>query len=374
MKKHKTEVETMADTRKKSPARTVLKIVISVILALIIIVLAYLAYVLIAYHRIDDNVSLDVSGNADRIIEAGEEYTLISYNIGFAAYTPDFGFFMDGGDESRAASRESVLNVMDGITGFLSQNDADIYVIEEVDFDSDRSYHVDEREIIENSLVGYSRVFAQNYDSPYLFYPFTCPHGASKSGILTLSKFPITSSLRRSLPIEESLMKLVDLDRCYSVSRIPAPDGKELVVFSAHLSAYTSDGKVSTEQVKMLVSEMQAEYEKGNYVIAAGDFNKDLIGKGSEVFGVKNQDCTWALPLPDGIFDGTNISLSVPFDENDPVPSCRNADGPYNPEQYVITPDGFIVSDNITVTSSEVMDMGFIYSDHNPVRLTFILD
>ena len=28
----------------------------------------------------------------------GTEYTALTYNIGFGAYTPDFSFFMDGGE------------------------------------------------------------------------------------------------------------------------------------------------------------------------------------------------------------------------------------------------------------------------------------
>lgn len=56
------------------------------------------------------------------------------------------------------------------------------------------------------------------------------------------------------------------------------------------------------------------------------------------------------------------------------VPSCRNADGPYTPEQFVITIDVFIVSDNVKVISSRVEDTGFAYSDHNSVTLVFELE
>ena len=49
--------------------------------------------------------------------------------------------------------------------------------------------------------------FAQNYDSPYLFYPILRPHGASLSGLMTLSDEYISKRLRRSLPIESGFMK-----------------------------------------------------------------------------------------------------------------------------------------------------------------------
>ena len=49
-------------------------------------------------------------------------------------------------------------------------------------------------------------------------------------------------------------MKLVDLDRCYSVSRVPLENGRELVLYNFHLSAYTSDGTIAEEQLEMLLS------------------------------------------------------------------------------------------------------------------------
>ncbi len=55
------------------------------------------------------------------------------------------------------------------------------------------------------------------------------------------------------------------------------------------------------------------------------------------------------------------------------MPSCRNADAPYHEGQYVVTVDGFLVSDNVIVNSATVIDTGFAYSDHNPVTMTFTL-
>lgn len=66
--------------------------------------------------------------------------------------------------------------------------------------------------------------------------------------------------------------------------------------------------------------------------------------------------------------------MVAPFNEEKPVPSCRNADGPYNDNQFVLTVDGFIVSDNVTVSGSDVYDLEFKYSDHNPVYMTFKLN
>ena len=194
--------------------------------------------------------------------------------------------------------------------------------------------------------------------------------------MLTLSKFNVfrDSAIRKSLPVEDSLMKFFDLDRCYSKLRVQVENGKELVLFTAHLSAYTSDGVVATEQIKILTADMQAEYDKGNYVICGGDFNKDLLGDSENIFGKSGQGQTWAQPFPTEFLNGKNLTLVSSLDESNPIPTCRNADGPYSEEQFVLTVDGFIVSDNITVNSCAVVSEGFLYSDHNPVMLKFILN
>ena len=349
------------------------KVLLCIVLAFVLAVGAYVAYVFIDYHRIGD-MELTPEGDAAATeLAAGKRYTVLSYNIGFGAYEDDYGFFMDGGTESWAWSEERLTANVDAIAAFLAQQKADFYLLQEVDIDSTRSYHVDERQPIYQALPGMSHVFAQNYDSPFLMYPLTQPHGASKSGLLTFSPAAISSAKRVELPIESSVMKLVDLDRCYSVSRIPVDDSKELILYNLHLSAYTSDGTIATEQLKLLLADMQAEYEAGNWCVAGGDFNKDLLGDSVVWFGEADQDYSWAQPIPDGIFDGYDVTLAAPLDEDAPVPSCRNADGPYHQGQYVLTVDGFMVSKNVALESAEVIDTGFRWSDHNPVKMVFTL-
>ena len=73
------------------------------------------------------------------------------------------------------------------------------------------------------------------------------------------------------------------------------------------------------------------------------------------------------------MFANTGLTLVVPEGKNGPVPTCRNADGPYHEGQYVLTVDGFLVSDNVTVTDSGVVNLAFAYSDHNPISMTFTL-
>ena len=42
---------------------------------------------------------------------------------------------------------------------------------------------------------------------------------------------------------------------CYSVCRLPVEGGRELVLYTLHLSAYSADGSISVEQLKLLLSD-----------------------------------------------------------------------------------------------------------------------
>ena len=275
-----------------------LRILLVILLAIVLLFLGYFAYVMLSYSRLEDNLPLDVQGESDKTAAAGVPYNILSYNIGFGAYEPDYGFFMDGGKESWAFSEKRLIANMENIAEFINSQNADICILQEVDQNATRTYHFDEREFLTEKLAGYSSVWAENWNSPFLFYPFIKPHGSTLAGIMTFSMPGIASALRISLPIETGLMKLVDLDRCYSVSRIPVNNGRELVLYNLHLSAYTSDGKIAEEQLKMLIEDMSAEYGKGNYVIGGGDFNKDLLGDSAAVFGVNGATIPGHSPSP----------------------------------------------------------------------------
>ena len=245
-----------------------------------------------------------------------------------------------------------------------------LVLLQEVDTDGTRSYHINQKNLITEKHQGFDSVFAENYDSPYFLYPVYEPIGANKSGILTLSRFNVESSVRKSLPVEKSFSKYFDLDRAYSVSVIKTDNGRELVVYNVHLSAYTSDGTISEEQLKILSEDMEAQYRKGNYIIAAGDFNKDILGDSSKYFERPEGQYNWAAPfndslLPQGIksYSGSN------------APTCRNADSPFKGDgtDFVLSVDGVLVSDNVEIISCETVDTSFAYSDHNPVILKFVL-
>ena len=119
-----------------------LKIIGIVLLAVLVLAGGYVAYVFAAYHRIEDNQKLAVVSGQTQTARAGETYRIACWNIGFGAYEDDYSFFMDGGTESWAWSEERLLQNLDEIGAVIESLDSDITLLQEVDFDSTRTYHV----------------------------------------------------------------------------------------------------------------------------------------------------------------------------------------------------------------------------------------
>lgn len=352
-------------------ARRIVKIALWAVAALLLAVLCYVAYVLLSYDRIPDNIPLEPQNTGkDEALRLNVPYRAVTQNVGFGAYTADFTFFMDGGKESRAESRESVLSCIRSAADEAKALDPDFILFQEVDLDATRSFHVDQRALLEECFPPYSSTFAINYHSAYLMYPIFEPHGASDSGLLTLSRYNASSALRRSLPISTSLSKLLDLDRCYSVTRYPVENGKELVIYNVHLSAYGSSDEIRTAQMTMLFEDMKAEYEKGNYCVCGGDFNHDFTGDSTQrLNGGSSVDFGWAQPFPAELLPA---GIRRCMDYKALTPTCRNCDIPYKQGNFTIIVDGFLVSENVEVKTVENISCDFSFSDHNPVVLEFI--
>lgn len=343
--------------------KRILKIIGTVLLVLVIVVVAFLGYFTLREYRPDDIETVEQS-NGSRQLNKEETLTLVTFNTGYAGLSRDEDFFMDGGTKVQPDSKELVEENLAGIADILQQLNADIYFLQEVDLDSKRSYHINEKEYYETQL-NLEAMFAYNYKCDYVPYPWP-PIGKVNSGLVTMTDYQVGEASRISLPVPFSWpIRTCNLKRCMLEVRIPIQDSeKELVLINFHLEAYDNgEGKIA--QSKMLAEKLQIEYEKGNYVIAGGDFNQTF--EGMDTYAILNTE-NW---VP-GIITQEDIPEGFSFAVADNVPTCRllNAaySGNYEDSQvYVI--DGFIVSDNLEVIQIENIDVDFQYSDHQPVRL-----
>lgn len=381
----------------KKKAKKIIWISVSVVIGVpLITALSYVGYVVFSYKRIG-TTSLEVNGRGQSdTIENGKTLTLTTYNIGFGAYSPDYTFFRDKGYDTdgkktsgtygKGISREDVEKNTNGSISVIQELQSDFYAIQEVDIDADRSYHINQKEEIENSRNGYDNTFAVNFDSAYLCYPLNDPHGKSKSGMATYSKYQIQESERKEYTIATGFSKFFDLDRCFTVNRRKRKDGKEFVLINSHRSAYDEGGVIRDTQIKELHSFRKSEAEKGNYVIAAGDFNHDLLTDNPRYPQYDRNNVPYKdriqQPKPDWLSYRFQEDKTSPFDDGFTVyaannePSCRDCDVVYESDStFVSTVDGFVVSDNVEVKKVSTLKVGtgFLYSDHQPSTLEFVL-
>jgi endonuclease/exonuclease/phosphatase family metal-dependent hydrolase len=370
----------------------VLAIVLAIWFLVVVVVFGgYFGYVALSYYRIDDNLALSVEGNAESKVKLGGEYSLMSYNVGFGAYSPEYTFFMDEGQmtngtktvgvHGKGISYSDVKKNVDGQESVIKAQSTDFVFLQEVDKEADRSYKINMYEQFTKALPTYSNVYASNFHTAYLFYPFNDPIGATKdAGILTLSKYKIESSVRRSLPLSDSFISnLFDLDRCFSVSYLPIEGSdKKLTLINIHMSAYDEGGTVRTKQLEMLNTFLATEKANGNYVIVGGDFNHCLI---ADDFDTDEEALTYFASqqvTPDwvkgSILHNAELTAGYQIYANKSISTCRGADMVYEEGvTYTTVIDGFIVSDNISVINENTIDTNYLYSDHNPVKIKFIL-
>ncbi len=345
------------------------KILKAILILLLVVVVAVGG--LVGFLTVTEYKPADVEALELRTLNAGvggavpaEALTVLSWNIGYAGLGKEQDFFLDGGTHARPGSAELVNRYLNGIRESIAAKDADLVMLQEVDTDSSRTYGIDET----TALIQNMGVYALNYSCPFVPIPLP-PMGKVHSGLFTTADYTVTGAERVALPCPFSWpLSAANLKRCLLVSRLPVEGSdRELVLVNLHLEAY-DDGEGKIAQTRQLMDLLQEEYEKGNYVIAGGDFNQVFPGS-LEVYPNSHPEL-WEVgaleeaSLPEGFRYAFDVS----------APTCRLLNQPYDPadtantQYYVI--DGFIVSPNVSVDAVETLDLGFENSDHNPVRMT----
>ncbi len=301
-------------------------------------------------------------------------HSLVSWNIGYAGLGKQSDFFLSGGKNVRPSKKLSY-EYFEGIKNSLKDISSEIIFLQEADIKAHRSYNVNQIEEVEKAL-NVNGSFGHSYKC--IFVPFPLPPiGKVESGVATFSNYVIESSKRHSLPVLFKWpFRTANLKRCFLATRIPIYDGetatgKYLVLVNFHLEAF-DNGQAKIEQTKKLMEYLVWEYEQGNYVIAGGDFNQSFPDAKEIPFVGPEK---W---LP-GKLEKSSLQVGWDYCYDDSVPSCRSTYAPYIGEkaknhdwQYYLI-DGYIKSPNVKVTKVKTIDNDFVYSDHNPIYLEFLL-
>jgi len=350
---------------------TIIFVVLGIVLLLIILAGTGILWLSSKEYKPADRESVVVSPSLSLKPARFQPIELIIWNIGYASLGANEDFFMDGGKGVRPGQAGIVEENVRAIQAFFASVTPDIIFLQEIDVNSKRSYGINQVEYFSKAWKG-SSAFALNFKCPFVPVPFFDFIGKVESGILTLNSFGTSSAERISLPSPFSWPeRIAQLKRCLLVQRIPIRENSsELVLVNLHLEAYDSGGAGRIAQTRVLAEFLKAEYGKGNYCVAGGDFNQ-VFPAFKDVFPIQQNEF-----FTPGIVDDSLFGEGWIFAADPSSPSCRSLDKPYdgnreNFQFYII--DGFILSPNVELISVKTQDLDFKNSDHNPVKLTFSL-
>ena len=358
--------------------KKIIKIICMILIMLVLLAGTVLAYLSVDEYKPEEVQVLEIEGESHKTLEKNKSYKIMTWNIGYGALGDNADFFMDGGRMVNTADKERVNANLAGIRSYVENESPDIFLSQEIDRKSARSHFVDEvgyfRVNSFNPVFSGSSVFAANFKVAFIPLPVP-PIGKVYAGINTFSDYTMSYAVRQALPCPFSWpLSTINLKRCLQVMRMPvAGSDNELVLVNLHLEAY-DDGEGKIAQTNALEELLETETQKGNYVIAGGDFNQVFSNADYSKYPVL--DGMWEA----GVIDVDQFDEGLTFYTDVTVPTCRSLDKPLagakstDPKdfQYYVI-DGFIVSPNVEVESVNTADLGFINSDHNPVVMRFKL-
>ena len=196
-------------------------------------------------------------------------FSIVTYNIGY----------LSGMTNNLAVDRTK--NLFDGnlekTKQVLGTIDPDIIAFQEIDYDSNRSFNVNQQEALSPLGFPYAAQ-AVNWDVTYLpfpYWPISSHFGKTYSGQSVLSKFEVGQHEVTVLSEPEGIpfwRSAFYLDRLAQVVTLTI-NGQEVKVINVHLEAFDQDAR------KKQTNEVISIYHKyaGTYpTLLVGDFNSDM--------------------------------------------------------------------------------------------------
>jgi endonuclease/exonuclease/phosphatase family metal-dependent hydrolase len=315
---------------------------------------------------------IEVEGEA--FSAGGDTLQCLIWNVGYAGLGKEMDFFNDGGEGIRP-DEEMAKQYLQGITSFISNESktTDFILLQEVDRNSKRSYFTDQVQAFASASPGFTYGFALNYDVKFVPVPFRFPYkpyGKTFGGLMSMSKFPVNQAQRLQYPGGfDWPTKLYMLDRCALEFIVPLKSGKKLLLVNTHNTAYDASGEIKKQELEFMKKRYEDFVKQGFSVVIGGDWNQVPPSWDSKHFNEFMPEGYTPQALDKNLVPA---GFQVVFDEKEAT--NRSNDQPYLPAKtYTTLIDYFMTSANVEVLEVKTIDLGFSYSDHQPVRLKFVI-
>ncbi len=343
-----------------------LKIVLSSLLTLVAAFGFFLVWSTINDYKPEKIKAIDQ--NRPEIIQK-DTLSAVIWNIGYSGLGDDMDFFYDGGEKMQTSSERTQQNFQAILSVLENMQKFDWILLQEVDVDSKRSYHINQKDSIEQRFSGYKWHFAHNYKVKFVPVPLGNPLGKVTAGLMSGSAYQPAEVVRHSFEGNYSWpTSLFMLDRCFMSNAHILSSGDTLFVVNTHNTAY-DDGGIRKKQMIQLKKWLKKKYNNGNYVVVGGDWNQLPPDVKIDQFGIspKSKNYTPKHVPDDFIMPGWKYV----FDSI--VPTNRGLDTTYHHGSYKTIIDYFVTSPNIRTLEVKTIDLNFKNSDHQPVHIKFLI-
>jgi hypothetical protein len=192
---------------------------------------------------------------------------ILTWNISYG-----YGMGSDGLEGYHQLPERHFEETLSAMATLIKKVDADIVLLQEVDFDSKRSHHQNQLEILSRKSNLLYRSECVTWDRLYVPYPGLNPFhhfGRVKSGGGILSKFPIEKIQSDLLPKPRENTKAYNYFYLHRFLQMVEIAGVRIC--NLHLEAFSKDNR---ELHLIRLQDRLLDYQID---LAAGDFNDDIL-------------------------------------------------------------------------------------------------
>ena len=127
-----------------------LKVITTVVTVIIAAFLVLAGYLTITEFKPNTVEQLAVEAEGKKTLQINDSISVLTWNIGYGALGDNADFFMDGGKMVYTSDAKRVQENIDAINKEITSLNPDVIMLQEVDINSKRSNHINEREMISN--------------------------------------------------------------------------------------------------------------------------------------------------------------------------------------------------------------------------------
>ncbi|MEN0006791.1 MAG: endonuclease/exonuclease/phosphatase family protein, partial [Bacteroidota bacterium] len=232
--------------------KKLLKLVLGLLLLFVIYIVVTLIHGTLTDYQPPLETELRLEQSSGQLVIQDSILSFAIWNLGYAGLGKESDFFFSDGSSLLSGGRmvrsseELVEKNLAGIEQFLKGTRSDFFMLQEVDYDSKRSYGHNQFALAQESLPAYAAAKATNYQVKRVPLPVLEPwnvYGKVWGGLATLGRYQPLESKRLQLPGEYAWpTRIFQLDRCILYQQYAVKDDRKLTLLNVHNSAY--DGGV----------------------------------------------------------------------------------------------------------------------------------